>query len=149
MFHKIENKYSKFNYELFDNFIAGIVLTGIELAKIKQGKVNFTDSCYIYVNYQNEVYIKNLYIDIATLWDKNAPYKDRKLLLNKFEINKIKRLVQEKKFSIVPVNIFIDEKSRKIKLTIALARGKKLYNKKNAIKERDILKESNRELKNF
>lgn len=133
---QLVNKKAKFNYELLDKYIAGIVLQGTEVKSIKQGKVSLQES-YCYFAHQ-ELWIK-MHIsaydhgNIHNHQEKRA----RKLLLKKRELKKIFKLKQEKNLTLIPVQVFINEKGI-AKVQIALAKGKKWYNKLQALKEKDL-----------
>lgn len=132
----IKNKKAFFNYEIVDNEIAGIVLVGTEVKSVVEGKISFTDSYCDFVN--NELWLKNFHISEFDKSPKNHEQKrDRKLLLTKQQLNKFKKKYDERGLTIVPLNIFINEKGL-IKMEIGLARGKKQYDKKNSIKEKDL-----------
>ena len=143
---KIINKKAKFNFEFLEYFTAGIMLVGSEIKSIRNYDVNFLDS-YCYIK-DNEVFIKNLHISEFKQANINNhdPVRDRKLLLTKREIKKL--IKRKENLTIVPVNLFINDKGL-CKLTIAIAKGKKLYDKKNKIKEKDIEKEKMKQLKDF
>ncbi len=141
------NKKAKFNYELIDKYIAGILLTGTEIKSIRLGKISFNDS---YCQFdKNELFIKKLHIseyEKAFVGTNHDILRSRKLLLTKKELNKLKKKVDEKGLTIVPVRIFIDDKGW-AKMEISLARGKNKHNKKDSIKNKDIERDTNRILK--
>ena len=120
----IKNRRATFDYAISETFTAGLVLTGTEIKSIRQGKASLVDT-FCYVN-NGEVWVKNMYIE----------RRDRKLLLNKKEIARIEKNGKESGFSIIPLRMFISEKGY-AKLVIGIARGKKEYDKRQAIKERD------------
>ena len=139
----IKNRRASFDYSFSDKFIAGMVLTGTEIKSIREGKVSLADS-YCYVR-NNEIFIKNLHI---TEYEKgsfynHAPMRERKLLLNKIEINKIDRKLKDKGISIIPLRLFISENGY-AKLEIGIAKGKKAYDKREDIKKKDIERETAR-----
>jgi SsrA-binding protein len=145
---KIINKKAKFNFEFLEKEIAGIVLKGTEIKSIRDNKVNFNDSfCYFK---DNELWIKNL--NISEYFNGNLnnhePTRERKLLLTKKQLERFKSKLEEKGLTIVPTEIFINDKGF-AKIEIALSRGKKTYDKKQVIKENDIKKEMDRELKKY
>jgi len=145
---KINNKKAKFNFEFIDKYIVGIILQGSEIKSIRNYNVNFNDS-YCYIK-NKEVFIKNLHISEfkqASI-NNHDPLRDRKLLLTKREIKKLKKGISEKGLTIIPVNLFINDKGL-CKLTIALSKSKKTYDKKNKIKESDIEKDKNKQVKDF
>ena len=134
----IENKKTKFEYNFLETYEAGIVLTGMEVKTIRQGNVNLTDT-YCYFK-DNELFVKNISISLAN----GEPKRERKLLLKKFQLKKLKsKLING--LTIVPTKIYINDRGY-VKLEIVLAQGKKIWDKKNTIKERDIKRDLNRNL---
>ena len=144
----IKNKKALFNYQVLDKYIAGIVLVGTEIKSIRQGKASLVDSyCTIY---NNEIILLNSYIgkfDIAAQFN-HEERRQRKLLLNKQEINKLKKGIEVKGFTIIPLSMFINEKGL-CKVEIALCKGKKTYDKRESIKEKDNKRDLERTLKNY
>ncbi|HOY39838.1 MAG: SsrA-binding protein SmpB [Bacteroidales bacterium] len=138
-----KNKKAYFQYELKDFVTAGIQLKGTEIKSIRDGKVNFTDSFCLVVD--GEMWLKGLHIAEYVLGTCNNhnPVRDRKLLLKKREIRQFDRKVREKGYSIIPVSLFIDENGR-VKVEIALARGKKQFDKRETIKRKDIQRDLER-----
>lgn len=137
---EIRNKRAGFDYEFLENFTAGIVLSGTEIKSIRAGKASLADSyCYFA---DNELFVKNMHI--AEYWWGNLfnhdPRRDRKLLLNRKELRKLQRASKEKGLTIVATRLFIAENGY-AKLNIALARGKKEYDKRQSIKEKDLKRE--------
>ena len=132
----IKNRRASFDYELIETFVAGIVLTGTEIKSIRLGKAGLTDTYCIITN--NELWVKNLYIAeyFYGTYNNHETRRDRKLLLNRKEINKISRLSKDTGFTIIPTRLFINEKGM-AKLVVAVAKGKKVYDKRESIKERD------------
>ena len=132
----IKNRRATFDYAISDTFTAGIVLTGTEIKSIRQGKASLVDT-FCYVN-NGEVWVKNMYIAeyFYGTYNNHTERRDRKLLLNKKEIANIEKSGKESGFSIIPLRLFISEKGY-AKLVIGIARGKKEYDKRQAIKERD------------
>lgn len=143
---EITNKKASFNYEFKDTYVAGIVLNGAEISAIRDGRVNISESYCHFVG--NELFLKNSVVtpkrehDTYTAKDYN---RDRKLLLNKSELKKIYEQVKIKGMTVVPYKLFINERNM-CKVTIAIASGKKTYDKRRVIKERDIDRQSKREL---
>lgn len=141
---EIKNKKASFEYEFIDTYTAGIVLSGTEIKSIRAGKASLSDS-YCYFS-GGELYVKNMHV--ADYWwasfNKHDPKRDRKLLLTKKELNKLLRATKEKGMTIVTTRLFIAENGF-AKLNIALARGKKEYDKRNSIKEKDQRREMERE----
>lgn len=132
----IKNKKAGFEYFLTDKITAGIVLTGTEIKSIRDGKANLTDS-YCAFN-GNELFVVNLHISeyrFGTHYN-HEPKRARKLLLNKRELYKLHLKSKDKGITIIPVELFINEKGY-AKLIIAIAKGKKLYDKRESIKEKD------------
>lgn len=132
----IKNKRASFDYELIEKYRAGIVLTGTEIKSIRQGKAGLVDTFCYFVN--GELWVKNMYIAeyFYGSYNNHSSRRDRKLLLTKKELRKIARTDKEAGFSIIPTRLYIDEKGR-AKLDIAVARGKKSYDKRESIKERE------------
>lgn len=132
-----KNKKAKFEYILLNEYVAGIVLLGPEIKSIRQGNLNFSDS---YCSFKgNELFVKNLNISeykFATI-DKYDPQRERKLLLTKRELKKLKEKTFEKGLTIIPVSVFVNDKGL-AKINIALAKGKHLYDKRESIKTREV-----------
>ena len=139
----IRNKRAGFEFELLDKYIAGLVLKGTEIKSIKEGKVNLQDG-YCYFN-NGELFVKAINITPyaqGTHFNHEAG-RERKLLLKRTELRKLEAKVSEKGLTLVPVRIFINDRGF-AKLEIALARGKKVHDKRDSIKERDIKRELSR-----
>lgn len=134
---EIKNRRASFDYEFIETYTAGIVLTGTEIKSIREGKASLVES-YCYFN-GGELYVKNMHIAEYWWgsWGKHDPRRDRKLLLTHKELIKLQRAVKEKGLTIVAVKLFIAENGY-AKLLIALARGKKIYDKRESIKEKDL-----------
>ena len=134
---EIKNKKASFEFELLEKFTAGIVLTGTEIKSIRAGKASLVDSYCYFVG--NELFVKNMHV--ADYWwgtfNQHDPRRDRKLLLTKRELKKLQRAYKEKGLTIVATRLFIAENGY-AKLNIALARGKKEYDKRESIKEKDL-----------
>ena len=133
----IRNKKASYEYQFIDKYIAGIVLMGSEIKSIRLGKVNLQDSYCVFFN--NELFVKELHIspyELARNFNHEAK-RDRKLLLNKRELKKLLTKNKEKGLTIIPIRIFINEKGL-AKLEIALAKGKKVYDKREDIKAKDM-----------
>lgn len=141
----IQNRRASFEYEFIDKYEAGIVLTGSEIKSIRLGKVNINDA---YCHFKNhELFIKNMHISpYGSGFGTHEPTRERKLLLHKNELRKLHRAVKEDGMTIVPIKLYINKKGW-AKLLIALARGKKLYDKRESIKKRDIERELKRKFK--
>lgn len=142
----IKNKKALFKYEVIESYIAGICLIGTEVKSIREGKISFSDS-YCFFD-DKELILKNFHIseyDNGT-FDKHEPLRDRKLLLTKKELRKLKEKVKDVGLTIVPIKIFINEKNL-VKIDIALVKGKKQFDKRNSIKDKDLKMDQNRKLK--
>jgi len=140
----IKNKRASFDYEFIETFTAGIVLYGSEIKSIRAGKASLADS-YCYFS-GNELYVRNMHVaeyHWASNWGTHEPKRDRKLLLNRKELVKLQRAIKEKGLTIVAVRLFIADNGY-AKLFIALARGKKEYDKRQSIKEKDMRREMER-----
>lgn len=143
----IKNRRASFDYEIGDTYTAGIVLTGTEIKSIRQGKASLADT-YCLVE-GSEVWVKNMYIAEYSYgtYNNHVTRRDRKLLLNKKEIVKLSRSGAEAGFTIVPLRMFISERGL-AKLVIGVARGKKSYDKRQSIKEREDKRQLDRIFKN-
>ncbi len=132
----IKNKRATFDYAISDTFTAGIVLTGTEIKSIRDGKASLTDSFCFTDN--GEVWVKNMYIAeyFYGSYNNHAARRDRKLLLNRKEIDKLEKSGKEAGYTIVPLRLFINDRGL-AKLVIGIARGKKEYDKRQSIKERE------------
>ena len=132
----IKNRRATFDYEIIETFTAGIVLTGTEIKSIRQGKCGLTDTYCMVIN--GEVWVKNMYIAEYSYGSHNnhTTHRDRKLLLNRKEIRRIAKENLQPGYSIVPLRLFINERGL-AKLVIAIARGKKQFDKRQSIKERE------------
>lgn len=144
----IKNKKATYEYFLLEEFTAGIVLSGTEIKSIRKGKVSLVDSYCSFTN--NELFLKNSHIAEYEFGNLNnhEPKRDRKLLLNKKELRKIQKKIKEKGLTVIPVNMFIN-KDGLCKVTISIAKGKKLHDKSNSIKAADIKRDTNRELARY
>lgn len=142
----IKNRKANFNYEISDTYTAGMVLTGTEIKSIREGKANLTDS-YCIVDH-GEVWIKGLHISeyFYGSYNNHESRRDRKLLLNKKEILKIEKASSDPGFTIVPLRIFISEKGF-AKIVIGIGKGKKEYDKRQTIKEREDRRDIDRMFK--
>ena len=133
----IQNKKARFLYEILDKYTAGIVLTGTEIKSIRNSKASIAES-FCEFNEQGELFVINMTIEeyIYGTYYNHKPKAERKLLLNKKELKKLQKEVQNKGLTIIPLKLFINEKGY-AKLNIALAKGKKLFDKRETIKDRD------------
>ena len=131
----IKNKRASFDYELLDTYQAGIVLTGTEIKSIRLGKASLVDTFCFFNN--GELWVKNMYIAeyFYGTYNNHQARRDRKLLLTKKELQKIQRLSKESGFSVIPTKIYISDKGL-AKIIVAVAKGKKVYDKRESIKGR-------------
>ena len=141
----IKNKKAYFNYEIVDKFEAGLVLTGTEIKSIREGKASLTDA---YCKFKgNELFVEMKIAEYSHGGVYNhEPNRLRKLLLTKRELKKLQKKVTESGYTIVPLRLYINKKGL-AKMEIALAKGKKKYDRRQAIKERDLQREMQREHK--
>ena len=137
----IENRKVRFEYHILETYIAGIVLQGTEIKSIRNGKISMNDS-FCYFN-DGELFIKNILISKTKDAFTHSAKRDRKLLLKKKELNKLSNNLV-KGLTILPYKVFMNEKGI-VKVEIVLGRGKKLYDKRETIKERDISRELKKE----
>ena len=132
-----KNKKAYFEYEILEKFEAGMVLKGSEVKSIREGKINFIDSyCEIC---EGEIYCKGLHISQYkdASYNNDDPLRNRKLLLNKKEINKISARIKERGLSCVPLSVYFNKRNF-VKMEIGLGRGKRLYDKREKIKKNDV-----------
>ncbi|MDR1456386.1 MAG: SsrA-binding protein SmpB [Tannerella sp.] len=143
---QIKNRRATFDYELVETFTAGMVLTGTEIKSVRLGKASLTDT-YCVVE-RREVWVKNMYIAeyFYGTYNNHPTRRDRKLLLNRKEIRKIESAAKNSGFTIVPVRLFINDRGL-AKVVIAIARGKKEYDKRTSLRERDDRREMDRAFK--
>ena len=142
----IKNRKATYEYELIERFVAGIMLVGTEIKSVRNGKVNLTDSYAQFIN--GEMYVKNLHIaeyEMGTC-NNHIAKRDRKLLLNKKELLKLDKKVKESGLTIICTKLFVNNKGL-AKLEIALARGKKTYDKRESLKLKDSKREMDRMMK--
>ena len=139
----IKNRRASFDYEIIETFDAGIVLTGTEIKSIRLGKASLVDS-FCYIN-NGEIWVKGMNISpyFYGSYNNHESKRDRKLLLNKREIRKLQEATKQVGFTIVPTLVFLDNHGR-AKMDIALAKGKKEYDKRQSIKEKDMRRELDR-----
>lgn len=145
----IKNKRARFEYELIDEYTAGIILTGTEIKSIRNSKASITES-FCEFNQKGELFTVNMHIEEYAFGTRfnHKPKAQRKLLLNKKELNKLYKEVKNGGLTIVPLRLFINEKGF-AKIRIALARGKKLYDKRETIKDRENKRDLDRVKKKF
>jgi len=139
------NKKAYFEYSVLESFDAGIILIGNEVKSIRRSDVTIADS-FVYIK-NGELFIKNMKVakyKQSHMLDKHDENREKKLLLNRKEINKIEKLIQGVGTTIIPLEVFIS--NNLIKVKIGVCKGKKLWNKKEDIKSRDIDRDSKREL---
>ncbi len=143
---EIKNKKAFFNYEIVEAYTAGVQLFGTEVKSIRASKVSFTDAYCLFIN--NELWVRGLHISEYAFgsYNNHVPKRERKLLLTKKELNKIHRKMQEKSLTMVPLRIFFSETGF-VKIEVALARGKKKYDKRESLKQKDTKRELDRLMK--
>lgn len=139
----IKNKKAWFNYEFLEKFVAGIRLSGTEIKSIRQGKVSLVESYCSFLNH--ELFVHNMSIAEYSHrgYSNHIPDQDRKLLMNRKELNKLEKKVNEKGLTIVVLRIFINDRGL-AKLEIALARGKREYDKREDLKKKDARRDMER-----
>ncbi|MCB9223530.1 MAG: SsrA-binding protein SmpB [Crocinitomicaceae bacterium] len=142
----IKNKRASFEYEFLDDFVAGIVLTGTEIKSIRNGKASITEAFCVLKN--GVLLIRNMYIAEyeAGSYYNHEPKRDRILLLNRTELNKLERKLKDKGLTVIASKLFINEKNL-AKLKIHLARGKKLHDKRQDLKTKDTKRDMERAMK--
>lgn len=142
----IRNKRASFDFELLDFYKAGIVLVGTEIKSIRLGKASLVDT-FCFFN-DGELWVKNMNISeyFYGTYNNHLPRRDRKLLLSKKELAKIRRQTKDTGFTVVPTKLFINEKGL-AKLEIAVAKGKKVYDKRESLKEKDDKRNMDRAMK--
>jgi len=143
---EIKNKRAEFDYEILQKYSAGIVLSGTEVKSIRMGKANLTDGFCFFS--KGELWVKNIHIAeyVNGGFIHHELKRNRKLLLQKKEIDKILEKVKERGLSVVPLRMFVNERNL-IKCEIALVKGKKRYDKRESIKEKDLKREHGRNVK--
>ena len=154
----IKNKKASFEYSFIDKYVAGIQLSGTEIKSIREGKSIITDAFCVFIMTKrskenplkgnNELFIRNMHVAhyFNGTYNNVEEKRDRKLLLNKKELEKLQDKLKNQGLTIIPLRLFINEKGY-AKLEIALAKGKKLFDKRDDIKKRDVERETNRQLK--
>jgi SsrA-binding protein len=143
----IRNKQASFEFQFIDTYVAGISLTGTEIKSIRLGKVQIQNA-YCFFNADTELFIQQMHIspyELGTHYN-HEPMRIRKLLLKKKELRKLERGIEEKGLSIIPIRLFVNDKGL-AKMEIALAKGKKLYDKREDIKAKDTKREMDRSFK--
>ena len=141
---QISNRRASFDYEFLETYTAGIVLVGSEIKSIRAGKASLADA-YCYFDNLGQLYVRNLNISpyFWASWGAHEPKRDRKLLLTARELKHLRQAVKEKGLTIVAVRLYIAENGY-AKLLIALAKGKKVFDKRQSIKEKDMRREMER-----
>lgn len=132
----IRNKKARFDYEISDTYVAGIVLTGTEIKSIREGRASLVDTYCLIEN--GEVWVKNMNISEYSYgsYNNHVARRDRKLLLNRKEIAKLQKSSEDPGYTIIPLKVFINERGL-AKMQIGVARGKKQYDKRQSIRERE------------
>lgn len=144
---EISNKKAYYDYEIETTYEAGIVLKGTEIKSIRQGKANLKDSYAIYKN--GEIFILNMHIseyDKGNIFNHEET-RTRKLLLNKKEILRIRDSIEKEGYTLIPIKLYF--KGNKAKILLGIARGKKNYDKREAIKKKDMEREIKKQIKNY
>ena len=143
---RIRNKKAFFNYEIIEKYTAGIQLYGTEVKSIRNSKVSFTDAYCLFIN--NDLWLRGIHISEYAFgsYNNHVPKRDRKLLLNKKELIKIQKKTVEKSLSIIPLNIFFSA-SGFVKLEIGIGRGKKQFDKRETLKQKDSNRDMDRAMK--
>ena len=144
----IKNKRATFDYIISDTYTAGIVLTGTEIKSIRESQASLVDTYCTFIN--NELWVKNMHVAeyFYGSYNNHSTRRDRKLLLERKELRKLQQVAKVPGFTIVPVRLFINEKGL-AKLVIGVARGKREYDKRESLKERDDKREIDRIRRNF
>ena len=142
---EIKNKRAEHEYFLIDEFEAGLVLTGTEIKSIRDGKANLSDAYCTFLG--NELWVKEMHISEYRFGSylNHAAKRDRKLLLNRKELHKLQNRIKERGYTIIPTMLYVNPQGL-AKLQIYLAKGKKFFDKRESIKEKDTRREMDREL---
>ena len=145
---QIRNKKASFEYFFVDTYMAGIVLTGTEIKSIRLGKASLVDAYCVVIN--GEMWLKGMNISpyFYGSYSNHESKRDRKLLLTRREISRLQEALKQVGYTIIPILVFIDEKGR-AKVDIALAKGKKMYDKRQSLKDKEDRREMDRAFKNF
>ncbi|MCR5218103.1 SsrA-binding protein SmpB [Treponema sp.] len=141
-----ENRKARFNYSIDDSIECGIALEGTEVKSVKNGSISFPDSFALIEN--NEVWLQNFNIaeySYSSIFNHN-PERKKKLLLHKEEIKRLRRKVEEKGYTLIPLDVYL--KNGRVKVNLGVCKGKKLYDKRADIKDRDVKRDIAREFKN-
>lgn len=143
---EIKNKRASFQYFLLDDYEAGLVLTGTEIKSIRDGKANLADAYCVFIG--NELFVRQMHISEYRFGSylNHAAKRDRKLLLTKRELRKLQNKIKERGFTIIPTMLYVDSRGY-AKLSISLARGKKFFDKRETIKEKDSKRDLERSIR--
>ncbi|MBQ9638256.1 MAG: SsrA-binding protein [Bacteroidales bacterium] len=143
---ELKNKRADYLYYLLNHFTAGLVLTGTEIKSIRDGKANLTDTYCAFIG--NELFVKQMHISEYRFGSylNHAAKRDRKLLLTKRELRKLQNKIKERGYTIIPTKLYVDPRGY-AKMEIALARGKKFFDKRESIKEKDLRRDLARQYK--
>ena len=143
---EIKNKKAEYQYFLMDSFTAGLVLTGTEIKSIREGRANLADAYCVFIG--NELFVRQMHITEYRFgsWLNHAAKRDRKLLLNRKELRKLQNKIKERGFTIIPTLLYVNPQGY-AKLDISLARGKKFFDKRETIKEKDTRRDLERQLR--
>jgi SsrA-binding protein len=141
----IKNKKASFEFEFIDVYTAGMVLTGTEIKSIRDSKASIAEGFCVFE--KGELFIRNMFVSeyFDGTYNNHPTKRDRKLLLNKSELKKLEAKVKEKGLTIIPLKLFLNEKGI-AKLQIALAKGKKIYDKRDSLKEKSVKRDMDRAL---
>ena len=144
----IRNKRATFDYEIEEKFTAGVQLAGTEIKSIRMGKASMVDSYCYFQN--NELWLKGMNVSeyFYGTYNNHVPTRERKLLLNRKELNKLQRKTRESGLTIIPLKLFMNERGF-VKVEIALAKGKKNYDKRETLKTKDAKREMDRVTKKY
>ena len=145
---EIINKKARFDYFIIEEYEAGIELTGTEVKSVRNGSCNIRD-CYGIVR-NNEIFLLNMFIDHYKEGNifNHEETRTRKLLLHKKEINKIKKLIETNGYTLIPLKLYFNQRN-KLKVLLGVCKGKKVYDKRETIKERDLNSEARKNIKNY
>ncbi|MFT5822994.1 MAG: SsrA-binding protein [Crocinitomix sp.] len=143
---EVKNKKARFEFELLEDFNAGIALTGTEMKSIRNGKASIMESFCAFLN--GELYVRNMYVAEYEngSYNNHNPRRDRKLLLKKVELKKLEKKLKDKGLTVIPSLLYINEKNL-AKIRIHLAKGKKLHDKRGDLKDKDVKREMDRAMK--
>ena len=144
---EIKNKKAFFEYEILDKYVAGIVLKGTEIKSVREGKASIKEG-YCFVNDDGEVWIKNMHIAEYKFGNvhNHEPKRDRKLLLGRQEIKKIEKQLKDVGLTLIPLKLFVGKRGY-AKLQIGIAKGKKMHDKRQSIKEKDVERQLRKKFK--